>query len=99
MDTDESAVLSQAMGSYVGGTTNPGGYYQRGTGGHESAHPLPPGTPVVHARSGQAGVVSGSVGHGGAQERLPTVRWDGMPASGGTNTFDQGYSLDSLTTP
>lgn len=99
MDTDQSRQYDQAVGSYdPQGTMNPG-TYGRPRGDRAQDHPLPVGTAVVHARSGQAGVVSGSTNHGPAAERLPTVRWDGMPASGDTNTFDQGYSLDSLTTP
>lgn len=95
MDTAESSVYD----SYLGGM-NPGPRYSgqpnvKPTG--DDGTPPPAGARVRHARSGESGVVTGEHVHGHTGERMPTVRWDGQPATGFTS--DQGYSLDSLTNP
>lgn len=94
MDTDESRVFD----SYSGGTTNPGPHYTNQPNTHPADRSVPAvGQRVAHAKSGETGVVTGVHVHGHTGERLPMVRWDGQPSKGFTS--DQGYSLDSLTTP
>lgn len=100
MDTADS----KAYDSYLGGM-NPGPRYT----GQPNVKPADgsqgvPGTAVPsvgdtvkHAKSGQLGEVTGYADHGPHAERYPTVRWEGQPSTG--FTADQGYSLDSLTTP
>ena len=91
---------SRRLDAYEGGSTNPGPHYS----GNANTRPadrtdvLPGvGQRVCHAKSGERGTVTGVHVHGHTGERYPTVRWDGQPSKGFTQ--DQGYSLDSLTTP
>lgn len=93
MDVDESRVFD----SYMGGSVNPGPHYAGQP--QTSANQPPPGVGdrVRHAKSGEPGTVTGYHAHGHTGERFAQVRWDGQPAKG--FTADQGYSLDSLTTP
>ena len=98
MDTADS----RALDVYEGGSTNPGPWYTNQPGMHPADQsqgaPTPgPGQRVRHAKSGEQGTVTGVHVHGHTGERYPTVRWDGQPSKGFTQ--DQGYSLDSLTTP
>jgi len=96
MDTADSL----AYDSYLGGI-NPGPRYSGQPnvkpGDDSRDTPPPAGTRVRHAKSGESGTVTGEHVHGHSGERMPTVRWDGQPATGFTS--DQGYSLDSLTNP
>lgn len=96
MDTAQS----DQFDSYMGGTTNPGPHYT----GQPSMRPADnsKGVPQVgetvrHRISGETGEVTGLHVHGHTGERMPVVRWDGQASKGFTS--DQGYSLDSLTTP
>lgn len=96
MDVDDSLLYD----TYVGGTTNAGPHYE----GQPNTRPpdrtdISPGVGqrVRHAKSGESGTVTGVHLHGHTGERYPTVRWDGQPSKGFTS--DQGYSLDSLTSP
>lgn len=100
MDTAESG----AFDSYMGGM-NPGPRYSGqpnvkpadGSQGVPGTSIPAVGAAVKHAKSGQLGEVTGYADHGPSAERYPTVRWQGQAAAG--FTADQGYSLDSLTTP
>lgn len=95
MDTAESG----AYDSYLGGI-NPGPRYsgQASVTPPDGSQAVPAvGTRVRHAKSGESGTVTGEHVHGHSGERMPMVRWDGQPSTGFTS--DQGYSLDSLTTP
>lgn len=91
MDTAQSRMYDADSG-----TMNPGGWYQP-PGDTPADAPLPIGSTVVHAKSGEAGTVTGYLDHPHSGERMPTVRWAGQEAAGAVP--DQGYSLTSLTGP
>lgn len=97
MDTGDSL----AYDSYLGGM-NPGSSYS----GQPNIKPVEKndqvpgvGTRVRHAKSGESGTVVGHVRHGYSAERLPVVKWNGVPGGPGDAPPSQGYSLDSLTNP
>lgn len=110
MDTAESREQSSYAGSLdpngslYPGSINPGGYYSHMPNVHPgndraSDEALPAvGSTVKHVKSGETGVVTGHAPIAHTGERLPTVRWNGVPGGAGS-VFDQGYSLDALTTP
>lgn len=91
MDTAQSRAYDADQGSM-----NAGGWYQPPSDSPADM-PLPVGSTVTHAKSGETGTVTGYLDHPHSGERLPTVRWAGQEAAGAAP--DQGYSLTSLTGP
>jgi hypothetical protein len=89
---------SRAYDSYLGGMS-PGTHYSNNPNTKPVDRQDVPGVgeTVKHRLSGETGQVTGLHVHGHTGERMPMVRWAGQPATGFTS--DQGYSLDSLTTP
>jgi hypothetical protein len=91
MDTAQSRMYDADQGSM-----NSGSWYTP-PNDTPADQPLPVGSQVTHAKSGESGTVTGYLDHPHSGERLPTVRWEGQPALGAAP--DQGYSLTSLTGP
>lgn len=91
MDTAQSRMYDADQGSM-----NSGAWYER-PNDTAADMPLPVGSSVTHAKSGERGTVTGYLDHPHSGERLPTVRWAGQQAAGAAP--DQGYSLTSLTGP
>ena len=95
MDTAESRAFDSYLGSMDPGTHYSGIPNVKPADGSQGVPGE--GATVRHPKSGELGTVTGLHIHAHTGERMPTVRWAGQPSTGFTS--DQGYSLDSLTTP